>query len=147
MKSIILLIIVVLIILVSLYYLLFKSNKLRKQLSLKANEINDGQQIKTIYTELTKGINTLLMYIKDIEINSGGISGTINDLHLNNIVSGDGIQKVGGILDVSYHFKNLVLMNFTNDLKFTGTQIVIDDVNNNSQQIRLYLTARAQKLN
>jgi hypothetical protein len=147
MNKILIILAIIIVLAIILFFIFRKKNNL---LSSPPNEEQPSQQVKTLYTELTRSFNNLLEYVGDIDISTGGISGNLNNLNLNNIVSGSGIQRVDiGIdtLNINYNFKDLILLNFAKSLKFTGTQIRINEVKNNSQLITLYLQAKAKQLN
>lgn len=108
---------------------------------------DDASKIKTIHTELTNAFNLIINNISNVPINSGGITGTLDNLHLNDVISGSGTQNIIGILELNYNYKNLILLDFTKNLKFTNTHIKINNINSNGEQIiTFYATAKAKQL-
>lgn len=141
----IILIVVFIVIFTIIVILLSKNRKLNvKGINIQTN--NEAEQIQTIHTELVNAFNLILNNISNVSINSGGITGTLDNLQLNDVISGTGTQDLT-VLDLNYDYKNLVLLNFTKDLKFTNTHIKINDINPNGDQIiTLYATANAKQL-
>src|SRR5579872_2097257 len=141
--------ILILLLLVLIVFIIFITSKINtKNTKLQLSTQNtESENIKTIYTYLTDGFNSLLQYISNMNINSGGVTGTLNNLHLNDIISGTGTQFITNPLpDLEYEYGNLVLLNFAKNLKFGGSSIRLNKVINNNQIINLYVTANTKKL-
>jgi hypothetical protein len=143
--------IIILLIIIFLIIIFLSLKKKKKSITFLPFRLNDGKSnndnIKTVYTELTTTINNLLKFMGDIDILSGSIAGSLNKLNLKDIVSGSGEQNITSVLPpIKYTFKNLILYDFANNLKFSGTQLKVDDITNNSQTLTLYLVAKAKIL-
>lgn len=137
-------------------YLLFHKPKKSKKTSFNIenhkvltgdNTDNLSKNINSIYIKLTDEFNKILKDLGNTPINTSGISGTLNNLELNKIVSGSGKQDIGIGEPILYEYSDLVLLNFADNLKFSGTKIIVDPIKNgNEQLITLYLVAKAKQL-
>jgi hypothetical protein len=153
MKTLEIVIIIAVIVLV-LFLLLSQIKKNKRSIifpneKLKSVLPNDSvtANIKTVYTELTTSINNLLKIMGNIKIPSDQVQGTLDNLNLKDIVSGNGEQNITNSLPpLKYEYKNLILNGFTKTLKFSGTQLKVDDISDNSQTLTLYMTAKASQL-